>query len=453
MESILSFLTTIFAFIIALGILVVIHEWGHYFTARRTGMRTDVFSVGMGRRLFGWNSKQGFTTGPLPDNWEFDGTCDYRLALVPIGGYVKIAGMIDESFDTNHVESTPEPYEFRSKGPFAKALVLSAGVICNFILAIVLFAGIGFFSGVDTVESTTLGYSKLESAASEIGLRVGDNITAVNGKPVEHWLDVQENIALSSASHTEHRLTVQRDGNNLDVPFTAEQAKELLTSIGPEGVYAGVGDTQEAGYEAGLRAGDTILSIQGMRVAGVVQMTDMIQANAGSDIAIEIGREGGRVSIVAPVQESGKIGFATAEYANRINVEYGMVASLAYGWDRTIGFSKLFLGSLWEMIVGKTSVKDNLGGPIMIAKSAGQFFEMGLTPFIVFVATLSVILAIMNILPIPALDGGHLVFVIIEGILRREISVKVKMNFQQFGVLVLLGLMLLVSVLDIGKLI
>ncbi|MCX8055948.1 MAG: site-2 protease family protein, partial [Ignavibacteria bacterium] len=175
---------------IVIGILVLIHELGHFLAAKLTGMRAEVFSIGMGWRLLGYNKVTGFTFGKLPEDIDLQGNTDYRIAAFPIGGYVKISGMVDESMDTDFMSKPPENYEFRAKNPFQKAFVLSAGVLFNVILAISIFAGIIFFKGEQTLDTTTVGYVKKESVGDFLGLEQSDKILSINSVPVNNWNDV-----------------------------------------------------------------------------------------------------------------------------------------------------------------------------------------------------------------------------------------------------------------------
>ncbi|MGE3801572.1 MAG: site-2 protease family protein, partial [Candidatus Kapaibacterium sp.] len=210
---------TIIAFIILIGVLVFIHELGHFLAARWTGMRAEVFAVGMGPRLFGWNRLNGFTFGKLSEEIELGENTDYRISAFPIGGYVKILGMIDESMDTEFATSEPEPWEFRSKNTFQKAFVLSAGVIMNILLAIAIFGGLKFFHGDEVWNTTTIGPLSHEGAteiAYEAGLRQGDEVISINGVKVENYQEIREQIYIAQAGE-DLTFQVEREGMPMSI--------------------------------------------------------------------------------------------------------------------------------------------------------------------------------------------------------------------------------------------
>ena len=182
----------IFYFILTIGILVVVHEFGHFAAAKICKMRVDTFSIGFGKRLCGWNKITGFTFGELPKDFDGQGNTDYKLSLLPLGGYVKIAGMVDESFDTKFVDKKPEPYEFRAHSTFQKLFVITAGVLMNLTLAILIFWGINFSRGQLVRETTTVGLVPDSTLAYQAGLRTGDNIISVNGEKVSAWNEIMK---------------------------------------------------------------------------------------------------------------------------------------------------------------------------------------------------------------------------------------------------------------------
>ncbi|HBB25401.1 MAG TPA: RIP metalloprotease RseP, partial [Bacteroidetes bacterium] len=177
----MDFLQPLVSFLIVIGVLVFVHELGHFLAAIWTGMRADVFALGMGPRVLGWNRLTGFTFGKLPDDLELGEHTDYRLCAFPIGGYVKIIGMIDESFDTGFTDRAPEPYEFRSKGALAKTLVLSAGVLMNFLLAIGVFASLTLWFGHEEMATTRIGWVDPASPLARSGVVAGDRVLAIDG--------------------------------------------------------------------------------------------------------------------------------------------------------------------------------------------------------------------------------------------------------------------------------
>jgi regulator of sigma E protease len=228
-------LEAVLAFIILIGILVFIHELGHFLAARWTGMRAEVFAVGMGPRLLGYNKLTGFTFGKLPEDIELGDHTDYRISAFPIGGYVKIAGMVDESMDTNYATSPPQPWEFRSKNTLQKAFVISAGVIMNFLLAAAVLAGLNYFAGKDVVATTAVGPLAPTSPLYTAGLRSGDSIVAVNGEPVGYYEELQERLYIAEA-HSDITLDVVRAGQpaKVEIPRTVLGQDPRNVSIDPK---------------------------------------------------------------------------------------------------------------------------------------------------------------------------------------------------------------------------
>lgn len=459
-----DFMITIIAFIILIGVLVFVHELGHFLAARWTGMRAEVFAVGMGPRLFGWNPITGFTFGKLPEDIELGDKTDYRISALPIGGYVKILGMVDESMDTDFEEKDPEPWEFRSKNTLQKAFVLSAGVIMNILLAIVIFAGVRLAQGEQLWATTTLGPVENSGAfaiAYEAGLREGDEVLSVHGEEVENFQEIRR-LAYAHNTDEDIPITVERDGRAIDLVIersaipTDRQSERYGEFLLPDNV--GIAVTSVLGVsaadKAGIEVGDTVVAMDGMPVGSIEDFTGYVTSNTGKEIAVEVRREGGRTATLTATPEEGKLGVGIAP------AYFGPVESRSYSVDEALGAG---VGAVWAhiallgdlvngLVQGQTNLGDNIGGPVAIAQAAGNFLSNGLLSFLTLMASLSVMLAVLNILPIPALDGGHLVFVLIEGITRREVPLKVRMAAQQVGFVVLLIFMVFVIYNDIAKL-
>ncbi|MGB5895951.1 MAG: site-2 protease family protein, partial [Ignavibacteriaceae bacterium] len=209
----------IFYFALTIGILVFIHEFGHFAAAKLSGMRVDVFAIGFGKRLFGWNKKTGFNFGELPKDFEGEGNTDYRLSMLPLGGYVKIAGMIDESFDASFADKEPQPYEFRAKPMWQKVFVITAGVLMNLLLAWIIFWGGNFFRGKPVTKTTTIGYIEQGSSLDSLGLKYSDDIVSINNVKVNYWEDVRAEFFINTLGE-DLNVTVKRDGvkKNIFVP-------------------------------------------------------------------------------------------------------------------------------------------------------------------------------------------------------------------------------------------
>ncbi|MFM8840979.1 MAG: RIP metalloprotease RseP [bacterium] len=445
-------------------IIVSIHELGHFLIARATGMRAEIFAIGMGMRLFGWNKITGFTFGDLPEDWDGGDHTDYRFCLLPLGGYVKISGMIDESFDKEQMHSEPKPYEFRSKSAWKKAAVISAGVIFNFILSFLIYSGVNFSDGKDISTITTIASVQSGSVLGKAGMQAGDKILEVNNVRTESWEDVTKALTLENFGE-DRTITVLRASQKVVIRAGGKDLVDAMTQkkglgISPEGlrvVVAGV-ETISPAEKAGIRIGDTILSINGKPMYGVEEFVELVQNNKAKPMIVTWKRGSNNLNdTITPAYDGSlnrhRIGVQTMqEYSGPTkHIDYSLTESAALGFDQTVMNVTLFFKTISGIFQGTMSVSDSLGGPIKIAKIAGKQAEQGWTSFLLLIASLSVSIAVINILPLPALDGGHLVFIIIEGIMRKEVPIKIKMIIQQIGVALLLILFLLITINDLIK--
>ncbi len=460
----MTVIATIVYFLILISILIIIHEFGHFLAARLTGMRADVFSVGMGNRLFGWNKITGFTFGRLPKDWDGEGHTDYRVSLFPIGGYLKIAGMVDESFDTEYAGKPAKPWEFRSKNTFQKTLAITGGVLMNTIFAFIIFSSLAYFNGKEFAATTEIAYVRDTSFASKIGFQEGDKILSINDNKIQYWDEVLDKMAFDEFGGSKV-ITVLRGGKKVNLNVEGElivraladksDQKDLLLGMRPAGFKMMFGSplTGEPADKIGLKKGDTAVAVNGEIINTQYEFIDILQKNKNEPVLLTWKR-GDKImeSSVKPNRE-GKIGIMVYEgyFGETKKVEYGMLASTAMGFTKTIDVFKLLVNTIAEMVKGTLSPKESVGGPIMIAKGAFQQAQQGFSYFMRFMAFLSVTLAFMNILPFPALDGGHLVFIIIEGLMRKEVPVKIKLGFQQIGTVLLLILMALIVYNDIVR--
>ncbi len=443
-------------FIIVIGILVAIHEFGHFIAARLTGMRAEIFSIGMGKRLFGWNKVNGFTFGNLSDDIELGPNTDYRLAIFPIGGYVKISGMIDESFDTDFSSKQPLDYEFRSKNAVQKIFVLAAGVIMNIILAVTVFAGIAYFEGKSDIASTTIGKISEGSIAQEIGLKENDQIISVNGLQTASWSDFLDKITLKDFGN---KLDIKVLRSDNQIVLTADGAKIIKQiaekkpiGLSPGGLKIYIDDVAEnsPAKSAGLLPGDTLLMLNDISISGMGTMQDNLKGKVHEKVFLQWKRGNEILSDSIVTNDKGMIGIKMG-YGPIVITKYSLVESIAIGFEESYNSFLLLIKSLKQIFVGNLSFKETVGGPIMIMDMAGQQADRGLTSFLNFLALLSISLAFMNILPFPALDGGHIVFALIEGITKKEVPVKVKLAFQQGGVILLLIFMAFVLFNDVTR--
>ncbi len=455
----MEFLSNLFYFILVLGILVLVHEFGHFIAARLVGMRAEVFSIGMGPRLFGYHKRLGFTFGSVPKDFEYDDNTEYRVSILPIGGYVKIAGMIDESMDKDFINQEPQPWEFRSKKSWQKFLVLVAGVVMNFVLAVVIFGGIAFFQGQTLLKTTTIGAVAPGSLAEEIGFKPDDKIIKINYEDIGSWNEAIEYLTFKQMGKVKQiivlrnnqQITLNGDGKKI-IRAIADKKPLGLEPYGIRVVLQMVETLKPAG-QAGLKKNDTIISLNETKIFGPAQFSSLIRENKQKEIVLKYKRLDSIYTVSLVPNEDGKIGvmLGGAVVGKTERITFNIFEAAYIGFNESINSIFLFFNSMGQIFNGNLSVKESVGGPIMIAQQASQQAELGVTSFLNFIALLSVTLAIINILPLPALDGGHLVFIVIEAILKREIKPKVKIAIQQSGIVLLLLLMAFVIYNDITR--
>jgi regulator of sigma E protease len=450
----MEILSSIFYFVIIFGVLVLVHEFGHFITAKLCKMRAEVFAIGMGNRLFGWNKKTNFSFGSLPNDLDLGDYTDYRVAMFPIGGYVKIAGMIDESMDTEFLAHEPQPWEFRAKPKWQRAIVMSAGVIMNVILAICIFWGIIYFNGKMVRPITEIGYVAENSAAAHAGLHVGDKIVAINNHAMKQWDDIESLIYTESATQ-DMVFQVQRNDSiklltvrSATIPDLTQERFGIL----PAGLLSVV-QSVEKGKPAehiGLLPNDTILAVNGIAVSSG-SLPEAVKANAGKEILLSWKRGNRQMETKVTPTKEGRIGISlsVAYYGPILHENYTIIEALPAGIHEVVFASKLFLTNIYQIIVGKASFTNSIGGPVKIAQMANQSAESGIAPFLGFLALLSITLALINILPFPALDGGHLAFLAYEAVFKREVPNKVRIVVQQIGFFILLAFMVFVLYNDV----
>jgi regulator of sigma E protease len=441
MDWILSLSSTILIFIAAIFILVTIHELGHFLAAKFFGMRVNKFSIGFPPKII------GFTRGET----------EYVVGATPLGGYVQIAGMIDESMDSDFIDEEIKPDEFRAKPVWQRMIVITAGVIFNALLAVVIFTGIAWNYGeyVTPIETMPGVYVEEGSVADRIGIRSGDRLIGVNGKEVEYFQEI-----LSPAEITGRNLTfmVQRNGEIINIP-TPPNFLDLVSKDGfitesnfIPSVFSQVLEGSPA-EEAGLQGGDRVVAVDGEPVDYWEQLVSKIQRSEGT-LTFEVERDGERfITEVSPDPETQMIGIANQNLRDAFEVEqlsYNLAQSFVVGFERSNDTFFGIIQGMGKLFSGDISVRDNLGGPVAIANVTREATDRGgWLGFWNITAFLSITLAIMNMLPIPALDGGHFMFLVYEGITRREPSPKVRMGLQQLGFVFLIGLIILITFNDI----
>jgi len=442
----MSILQPAFFLLIALSLLVLVHEWGHFWVARRLGVRVLKFSIGFGPELV------GFTRGDT--RWS--------ISAIPFGGFVKFAG------DNPEEELTQAPDEFLNQTIGVRSAIVLAGPVMNYALAILLFATVFWVGGVETISTTRIGVVSEGSIADELGLRVDDEIRNVNGVPVSDWSEFGQELVKVGPGE-DLVLTVERSG--AEVTLAGRAGEEAGFDRTPLGVLpfavATVGDVRRGGpaWNAGLREGDRVVEVAGEAVDRWSEMAEIIRHHPGEEIAIAWERDGERIeSAVTPEATEVEGGGAEAEPFGRIGIQQavetkrvGVGAALAGGFERAWWLTRLVLEMLPRIpkLIFSALVRGEddggLGGPVRMAQIFGEAARWGILSFLLTMASISTQLAIFNLLPIPVLDGGHLALYAVEVVTRRPPSLKVKIILQQIGFALLILLMLSVTVMDVGR--
>ncbi|MBU1678944.1 MAG: RIP metalloprotease RseP [Bacteroidetes bacterium] len=442
-------------FILTIAILVFFHELGHFLAAKMCGMQTDIFAIGFGKRLFGWNRINGFSFGELEENFDLQGHTDYRLGIIPLGGYVKIVGMIDESLDTKFVETEPKPHEFRSKPTYQKLFVITAGVMMNITLTLVIFSGINFFQGKQVLKTALVGEVKEGTIVHDAGFRSYDKILEIDNVPVDNWEDILNKLLIENFGQFKS-VKVLRD--NADYNF--DISIDLTTEAARQNFYLPPGEirtvisevfTESPAEISGIKAKDVFLSINNIPQANRSQTMEIISSSKSTPIDVKLLRGNDTVYTNVTPSVEGKIGIMLGDaYTGEIEYRsYSFFESVSKGVTDIFDYTVFTFSSLKTVIAGDVEFGAVMGGPVKIAQLAADTADLGLIAFLRFLAFISLSLAIVNILPFPVLDGGHFVIIVIEGIIRKELPIKFKIAIQNMGFIILLILMVFIIYNDI----
>lgn len=418
--------------LLGLSLLVLLHEWGHFAAARAFKIRVEKFYVffdAWGKKLFSF--KKGDT--------------EYGIGWLPLGGYVKITGMVDESLDTDQLKQPAQDYEFRSKPAWQRLIVMLGGVTVNAILGIIIFTGILLYWGEKYIPATALKHGVVASElAQEVGFRTGDQLVSINGRQLERLDEMVSSEVLLGDNVS---IGLLRNGESVEIALPADFTKRLLETdktmfLAPRVTFT-VGEVMKGmpAAEAGLQQGDQIVSVNGQKIAYFDELQEVLKAHKSATVAVEVLRNGNSQALQISVSEQGTIGFyPEVEALEAATKSYGFLEAIPAGanmaWkvitDNVKGFGKVFSGDI--------PVEKSLGGPIAIAKKmyggVWDWYRFWMTT-----ALLSMVLAFMNLLPIPALDGGHVVFLIIEMIIGRPVGEKVMLVAQYVGMVLVISLM------------
>lgn len=429
--------------ILGLSILIVLHELGHFLAARAFGIKVEKFYLffdAWGVKLFKFNYKG----------------CEYGIGWLPLGGYVKIAGMIDESMDTEQLKGEPQPWEFRSKPAWQRLIVMLGGIIVNIVVGVLVFWMLTFKMGNTDVKMDQLVNGIVPGSIGEsIGLKAGDKVVAIDGQRVENYSELISSKVLMGGG----ALTVERDGATTEIKVPADLLNTLSDKKGEKFIEPRFKTTSVAQVAPGSVAskmgfikGDSIVALNETPVPFFDQFRTLVKANINKSVVIKVIRSGAEVSLQGNVPADAMLGISvnhdnsiksfTTHYTLMEAFPIGAKKAFTVITDNAKGFGKIFKG---EVRADKA-----LSGPIGIATLFGT--EVDWIRFWSLVGMLSMALAFMNLLPIPALDGGHVLFLLIEMIQGKPLSEKFLEKAQMVGFFILLGLMVFIFGNDIFKL-
>lgn len=451
MTTILSFLSFVVPFVVVIGVLILIHELGHFIVARRMGVGVERFSIGFGPVLLRWRGKE----------------TEYCLSAVPLGGYVKMMG--EENPLEGEGSGVVDPAKSFSLKPLAaRFLIVFAGPGMNFVLAAVIFAALFMVVGRPVLPST-VGPIRDGGPAAKAGLRGGDRITAVDVTPVASWEDLLG--AIQAGGGETRQITFVREGREHRAALTPARTKVRdffgderdLWDIGARPFPVKIGEVVpgEAASKAGLRAGDIVVALDGAQVLSFDELAEQIQKRAGKATELTLERAGQPLTVTVvpqPVKERrlsgeevkvGRIGIKPAP----VVIAYARsnpIVAVGQGALKTGEVTVVTVVGLWKIVTGRLSAS-NIGGPIQIAQVAAEQARHGLGSLAFLTAAISVNLAVLNLLPVPMLDGGHLFFFVIEAVRGRPLSLRKREVAQQVGFFLLLLLMVFAVYNDLSR--
>ena len=427
--------------LLGLSILIVLHELGHFWAARAFGIKVEKFYLffdAWGVKLFSIKYKG----------------CEYGIGWLPLGGYVKIAGMIDESMDTEQMQAEPQPWEFRSKPAWQRLIVMLGGVTVNIILGIFIFWMLTFKYGESYIPNSAVKYGIAPGVVGkEIGLQAGDKVVEVNGKPLVKFSELTSSEVLLGNSV----ITVVRDGQEKDIAVPAD----ILNTVADYGIQEFVTprikfavDSVVAGSnaaKAGLIRGDQIVQINDQPVVFFDELQDVLDKNQGKSVEASVKRGNETLKLAVNVTAEGTIGFAPKFEEIKVETEeYGLFEALPIGAARAWGSLVDNAKGLGKVVNGDVKANKAFSGPVEIARKLyGGTWDW--IKFWSITGLLSMALALMNLLPIPALDGGHAVFLIVEMVKGKPLSDKFMERAQLVGFVILAALMVFVLGNDIFK--
>jgi regulator of sigma E protease len=439
---------TILATIIVLGVLIFVHELGHFWAAKAVGIEVQRFSIGLGPRIFGFQR----------------GETEYVVSAIPLGGYVKMGGMDDEVMERieggeaeGDAARQPSDRDFDAKPIWARTLVISAGVIMNMVFAFGVYTFLAARYGVQEVDSTRIGIVRAESlppGTEALGtIEPGSRVVRIGGVPTEHWGDVRTALFEGAPGLVDIDLVEPSRSVEIRIPTSEDERRSMVGALAVW-VEAGVGFTNPGSPadRAGLEVGDRVISIDGEATPNWWALVEQIEARPGERVAMTIDRDGSRLvrNLTLDAQEEeraggtvtvGKAGIGPpALEATYEPISFG--AALVAGYEETAAVTGLIVGFLRDLVTGNISPR-SVGSIVTIGEASGQAAAAGIDTFLRFMALFSVNLAVLNLLPIPVLDGGHLVFLAIEAVRGgRGLTVEQRLKWSNVGFLIIVGIML-----------
>jgi regulator of sigma E protease len=443
-------MNTMLGIVLVLGVMILVHEWGHFIVARLFGVRVDVFSIGFGPRLFGW--KRGAT--------------DYRISALPLGGYVRMAGQDLMEVDSGEKGPTGAPDEVMSKKRWQRAMISFAGPAVNLVMPILLLGGFFWLRGMPYQsyldKAPTISAISEKDPVAKAGVVPGDRITEVNGVPTPTWEKAEEAYARASQGPT-IELGVDHEGTlkKIAIPSQEHLKIEAFRWYTPDlanvdDVFAG-----QPAARGGLKVDDSVVSVNGTRITSSTVFVDIVRHSKGAPIDVVVQRNGKTLSLKLQPEANGDKGDDGLPIY-RVGASLGPKPDWSY---RKIGFSAAFQNAsqatwngiqelfvvLGKLFTGKLSVKQ-LQGVVGIAARAGRAVQAGPFAIVSLMAMISLNLGVLNLLPIPILDGGHILLLSIEGVRRRDLSLAFKERFIQVGFVFLLLLFAFVMYNDVRHL-
>ncbi|WP_242131119.1 RIP metalloprotease RseP [Aestuariivivens marinum] len=443
----MEFVIKITQFLLSLSLLIVLHELGHFLPAKAFKTRVEKFYLFFDVKFSLFKKKIGDTV--------------YGIGWLPLGGYVKISGMIDESMDTEQMAQPPQPWEFRSKPAWQRLIIMLGGVTVNFILALIIYIFVSFSYGDTDISLNSLkgGFSIENPFLLDLGFKTGDNVVAINGEKIENESEIRSNIIAAKS------ITVNRQGEDITIDLPEDFLGQLSTSKREYGLFdlrvpfmVGKVDKESVNKDVNIKKGDLFLSINNEPLTYFDELKPRLKGLKGQMVPVEILREDEKISLNLRVDDEGKFGIfpgisekrmAELGYFQIVRKEYSFSESIVVGADKFTKMIFSYFDQLKAIFNPKTGAYKGLGG----FKAIYDIFPSSWSwvDFWMLTAFLSIMLGVLNLLPIPALDGGHVMFLLYEMVSGRKPGDKFMEYAQMVGFIILIALVLFANGNDIFK--